>query len=255
MNSEEFMTRVAPVVAEYTTTFAFGEKYLDSASRWAMNWLKMGFDADSVCEGLREGMLAAIVKKDQVGAHYGHLTDLIRQRRRKNYSDKKPDGCEMCDRTGYLIVPHPKAVSNMQWMPLYHAAGLYTTTAWCRCNLGIFRETKEQSITRDGQTIRTPTIDWYEDMVASNWRDLMAERVEILGRITDERLATLKRNQPVIPSEVRRGALPERSPVPLSQPMDKVVARVAPQLAPKPATKPKQLPAAPRQQDDGNGMF
>jgi hypothetical protein len=255
MNSEEFMTRVAPVVAEYTTTFCFGEKSLESASRWAVNWLKMGFDADSVCQGIREGMTGQILKKDQIGAHYPHLTDLIRACRRNNYSDKKPEGCELCEKTGYIFVPHPKAIANMQWAPLYHADGLYTIAAWCRCDLGIYRETKETVITKDGVKLKTPTIDYYEDMVCGNWQELMAQRPIILGRNSDARFAELKKNRSVIPSEVRRGPLPERDPVPFTQPMDKVVARVAPQLAPKPATKPKQLPAAPRQQDDGNGMF
>lgn len=259
MSSDEYMIKVSGVLAEYTTTFSFGEKALDSASRWAMNWYRSGFDADSVIAGLREGMTGKITKKEQVGHHYAHLTEIIKNYRSTSLKNNTPrTGCHLCA-DGYVEVPHPTCVENMGWNQHAHENSYYTCVVFCKCPLGQFKASTESSYEKDGRQLKMWQLPGYEDFVALNWSELMEQRQELLAQRHIKQAEELKKNAKVI-SEVRRGPLPEASSFPVT--VTQVVSKAVPQQASNQAkrqqiaAKPTTTPAVPpTSQESGNGFF
>lgn len=255
MTTEEYMVKVSSVLAEYTQTFAFGEKAMESVSRWAMNWRKAGYDANSVISGLREGMAGKITKKEQVGQHYHHLTDLIRAYRSSEVDNNKPQfGCHLCS-GGWVTVPHPMYVAGMQWSEQAIAMDYFPTcNAFCNCALGKYKSDTEPATEINGRNVKMMRLASYEDYVADNWHDLMRQRVSLMAAKHIKVQADLKSSQPVI-SDVRRGPLPE-AVSDMRVTVTNVVANVAPTPTSKPASQPaKRVENKPALAPQGNEFF
>ena len=81
--------------------------------------------------------------------------------------------CTLCSGSGYVIVPHPKAVHDGQWVPVKTArAGpsWYTAAVLCTCALGrwVGEHVKEEK--------RPMSLEYYTQAINPYWREHMAQR-------------------------------------------------------------------------------
>ena len=124
-------------MAEHKARSAWGP------DRDAMMWdWEVEFDGRGVNEHEADSASRWLMANDPPMMAKHHLAALLaRIRQQRNEVGSRPAGahefgaCAVCGESGMVMVPHPRAISDGEWLRPW-----YSLAAWCNCGLGRFKQ-------------------------------------------------------------------------------------------------------------------
>jgi hypothetical protein len=187
---DEFAEWYVEWAKEYLRLFGIAtNENLTTLTLWGRSFCAMQFTYGEM--KLAEAIVRNLPKETapaRVGDHYYAIKsavtssrEMTRQKIETTVSADDKGRCSDCGESGFIIVPHPKFCTAMEWRPngnSRHGDPIFPTAAvLCRCWKGRKFDERQAQDRLDGKTVCMP-VTTYEETVNANWRNQMRERAE-----------------------------------------------------------------------------